>query len=85
MFTDEDPGYSAVESAETGVRIYPTVVSSELYVSGADEPVSFYNLAGGIELTIEPVEGVTVVDLSSLAPGVYIVRTGEYVSRIIKR
>ena len=85
VFTDVDPGYSAVEAAETGVCIYPTLASSVLYVSGAIEPVCLYNLAGRIESITQPVEGVTVVDLSSLAPGIYIVRTGEHVSRIIKR
>ncbi len=84
VFTDEDPGYSAVESAKVDVRIYPTAVSGTLYVSGAEEPVYIYNLAGHTVSVTEAVEGTTAIDMSGLAKGVYLVRTGDRVERVIK-
>ena len=84
VFTDEDPGYSAVESAKVDVRIYPTAVSGTLYVSGAEEPVYIYNLAGHTVSVTEAVEGTTTIDMSGLTKGVYLVRTGDRVERVIK-
>lgn len=84
VFTDEDPGYSAVESAKVDVRIYPTAVSGTLYVSGVEEPVYIYNLAGHTVSVTEAVEGTTAIDMSGLTKGVYLVRTGDRVERVIK-
>ena len=48
VFTDQDPGYTGVESVVSGVRIYPTTVSGELFVCGAESPIYICNLAGHI-------------------------------------
>lgn len=84
VFTDQDPGYTGVESVVSGVRIYPTTVSGELFVCGAESPIYVYNLAGHIVSIIDPTEEITVVDMSRLVAGVYLVRTGDKVVRLVK-
>lgn len=84
VFTDQDPGYTGVESVVSGVRIYPTTVSGELFVCGAESPIYIYNLAGHIVSIIDPTEEITVVDMSRLVAGVYLVRTGDKVVRLVK-
>lgn len=61
VFTDQDPGYTGVESVVSGVRIYPTTVSGELFVCGAESPIYICNLAGHIVSIIDPTEEITVV------------------------
>ena len=68
----------------SGVRIYPTTVSGELFVCGAESPIYICNLAGHIVSIIDPTEEITVVDMSSLVAGVYLVRTGDKVVRLVK-
>lgn len=84
LFTDQDPGYTGVESVVSGVRIYPTTVSGELFVCGAESPIYICNLAGHIVSIIDPTEEITVVDISRLVAGVYLVRTGDKVVRLVK-
>lgn len=84
VFTDQDPGYTGVESVVSGVRIYPTTVSGELFVCGAESPIYICNLAGHIVSIIDPTEEITVVDMSRLVAGVYLVRTGDKVVRLVK-
>lgn len=84
VFTDQDPGYTGVESVASGVRIYPTTVSGELFVCGAESPIYICNLAGHIVSIIDPTEEITVVDMSRLVAGVYLVRTGDKVVRLVK-
>lgn len=43
VFTDQDPRYTGVESVVSGVRIYPTTVSGELFVCGAESPIYICN------------------------------------------
>lgn len=84
VFTDQDPGYTGVESVVSGVRIYPTTVSGELFVCGTESPIYVYNLAGHIVSIIDPAEEITVVDMSRRVAGVYLVRTGDKVVRLVK-
>lgn len=84
VFTDQDPGYTGVESVASGVRIYPTTVSGELFVCGAESPIYICNLAGHIVSIIDPTEEITVVDMSRLVAGVYLLRTGGKVVRLVK-
>lgn len=84
VFTDQDPGYTGVESVVSGVRIYPTTVSGELFVCGAESPIYICNLAGHIVSIIDPTEEITVVDMSRRVAGVYLVRTGDKVVRLVK-
>lgn len=84
VFTDQDPGYTGVESVVSGVRIYPTTVSGELFVCGAESPIYICNLAGHIVSIIDPTEEITVVDMSRLVAGVYLLRTGGKVVRLVK-
>ena len=84
VFSDQDPGYTGVESVVSGVRIYPTTVSGELFVCGAESPIYICNLAGHIVSIIDPTEEITVVDMSRLVAGVYLVRTGDKVVRLVK-
>lgn len=84
VFTDQDPGYTGVESVVSGVRIYPTTVSGELFVCGAESPIYICNLAGHIVSIIDTTEEITVVDMSRLVAGVYLVRTGDKVVRLVK-
>lgn len=86
VLTEEDPGYSAIESTMSAqVRIYPTVVDHQLYVSGAEQTIYLYDLSGHTVSIVEPAEGLTVVEMSQLTQGLYLVRCGDRVERIIKR
>lgn len=86
VLTEEDPGYSAIESTMSAqVRIYPTVVDYQLYVSGAEQTIYLYDLSGHTVSIVEPAEGLTVVEMSQLTQGLYLVRCGDRVERIIKR
>lgn len=84
VFTDQDPGYTAVESVKADVRIYPTAVSGILYVNGAETAIYVYDLAGHIVSVTEAVEGTTMIDMSGLTKGIYLVRTGDRVERVVK-
>ena len=51
---------------------------------GTESPIYAYNLAGHIVSIIDPTEEITVVDMSRLVAGVYLVRTGDKVVRLVK-
>ena len=86
VLTEEDPGYSAIESTMSAqIRIYPTVVDYQLYVSGAEQTIYLYDLSGHTVSIVEPAEGLTVVEMSQFTQGLYLVRCGDRVERIIKR
>lgn len=85
ILTEEKPGGSGVEAVESGVSIYPAVVTDRLCVRGAEQTIYLYNLAGHVVSVTEPVEETTIVDMSRLPQGIYLVRAGEQVFRVVKQ
>ncbi len=74
-----------MEQEMAAVRVYPTCVTEQLYIEGVEDEVFIYNLTGVTVMTAKAIEGMTVLDLSTMPAGVYIVRIGEYTTRIVKQ
>jgi predicted peptidase len=75
------------------ILVYPNPVETELHIQFRDEemetqPVSLRNLTNGVEvmrLLAEPYNTETVLDMSTLSPGQYVLSVGRRKFRIIKR
>ncbi len=68
---------SVAELDKTGVRLYPNPVQNQLFVDVAEGNTQFelYNLAGTLLQAQQLSTGSTAINISTLAKGIYIVRT----------
>lgn len=64
-------------AAATPLKMYPNPASDRLTIEAADaiQSVSVYTIVGQEVLTVLPSDSVSVIDVSSLESGIYIVRT----------
>jgi len=69
-------------SAVTNLRVYPNPSNSRIYILGANEGVSVFNMIGQKVFTEKEVASV---DISNWENGIYFVKSGNSVVKIIKQ
>jgi hypothetical protein len=69
-------------SAGTNLRVYPNPSNSRIYILGATEGVSVFNMIGQKVFTEKEVASV---DISNWENGIYFVKSGNSVVKIIKQ
>lgn len=88
MLTINDGSPVAIEEVEeTQLQVYPNPASNMLYVETAkgDGAVELYNIQGQLVLRQKADEGKTTLRISHLPNGVYVLRCGEKVAKIVKQ
>ncbi len=65
-------------------NIYPNPATTTLYVDGAKGVVSFYNLAGKKVYSFDLAQNY-IIDISSLASGIYLVKVDGHVVKVVKQ
>lgn len=88
MLTVTDGSHVGIEEAKEDVlRVYPNPASDLLMVeidkAGAD--VELYDTRGQLVLRQSAVEGKNALPISHLASGIYVLRCGEKVAKIVKQ
>ena len=81
-----DPSATIVEYNATQLNIYPNPATSELFIEiPFDAPnLEFYDLQGrAILLDVEQQVGTRKVDVQDLTPGIYMIRSGNAIARIV--
>jgi hypothetical protein len=73
VFPPENPDAAPVVAVDNGFKVYPNPAANTLSVYGATNPVEIYTIAGVHVMTIE----TGIADISHLASGIYIVRSGN--------
>ncbi|MCW4468042.1 discoidin domain-containing protein [Flavobacterium sp. MFBS3-15] len=70
--------------AQTGIAVYPNPARGTVNIrSNADYPMALYSITGALLMEQRIIEGENSVDISGLAGGVYLVKIGNNVSRLI--
>ena len=84
-FSVEDVSATAItESSKISVlRVYPNPAKNEITVEGANADILIFSANGGLVSTTKAADKA-VINVSSLADGVYILRSGDTSARIIK-
>ena len=85
-FSPED-AQTAVEDAvapsKPVLKVYPNPAKDEITVEGANDDILIFSANGGLLSTTKAADRA-VINVSSLADGVYILRSGKSAARIIK-
>jgi hypothetical protein len=83
VFSAENVATSAAEFSVVSLKVYPNPAKYEITVEGAEGDVLLFASNGNLVSTTKA-EAKTVVNLSALADGVYVLRCGNGAARIIK-
>lgn len=84
VFSAEDAPTTAISEASASVlKVYPNPAKSEITVEGAENDILIFSANGGLVFTTKAADKA-VINVSSLADGVYILRSGKSAARIIK-
>jgi hypothetical protein len=83
-------GIALDKTAATSLQAYPNpVVNEELIVNNeelrAGERIEVYALGGGLVKTFAAIGTKSVINLSALPAGVYVVRAGNRVAKVVKK
>lgn len=66
-------------------NLLQNVVESKLTIIGAVDDITIYNMGGMMVVHQKPDNGQTVVEVSHLPSGTYVVKTGRQIFRFIKK
>ena len=85
VFSAEDAPATAIaeNSLASVLKVYPNPAKSEITVEGAENDILIFSANGGLVFTTKAADKA-VINVSSLADGVYILRSGKSAARIIK-
>ena len=84
VFSAEDAPTTAIaETSASVLRVYPNPAKNEITIEGASSDIVIFS-ANGTPLMSVKADDKVVFDVSSLADGVYILRSGKSAARIIK-
>ena len=84
VFSDFNaPATSAAESQASKLSVFPNPVSNELTVVGAESDILLFSASGNL-VSRTKAEGKAVISVGSLADGIYVLRSGNSVVRVIK-
>ncbi len=85
VFSAEDAPITAISesSKASALKVYPNPAKNEITVEGASDDILIFSANGGLVSTTKAADK-TVINVSSLADGVYVLRSGKSAARIIK-
>ena len=85
VFSAEDAPITAISesSKASALKVYPNPAKNEITVEGASDDILIFSANGGLVSTTKAADKA-VVNVSSLADGVYVLRSGKSAARIIK-
>ena len=84
VFSAEDaPATAIAETSASALKVYPNPAKNEITVEGASDDILIFSASGGLVSTTKAADKA-VVNVSSLADGVYVLRSGKSAARIIK-
>ena len=71
------------DSKASVLKVYPNPAKNEITVEGAENDILIFSANGNLVSTTKAADK-TVINVSSLADGVYVLRSGDSAARIIK-
>ncbi|MBR2178378.1 MAG: T9SS type A sorting domain-containing protein, partial [Paludibacteraceae bacterium] len=74
---------SEADSKASSLKVYPNPAKNEITVEGANADILIFSANGGLVSTTKAADKA-VINVSSLADGVYVLRSGKSAARIIK-
>jgi len=85
VFSAEDAPITAISesSKASALKVYPNPAKNEITVEGASDDILIFSANGGLVSTTKAADKA-VINVSSLADGVYVLRSGKSAARIIK-
>lgn len=85
VFSAEDAPATAIaeNSSASVLKVYPNPAKNEITVEGASDDILIFSANGGLVSSTKAADKA-VVNVSSLADGVYVLRSGKSAARIIK-
>ena len=85
VFSAENAPATAIAeiSSVSALRVYPNPAKNEITVEGASDDILVFSANGGLISTTKAADKA-VINVSSLADGVYVLRSGKSAARIIK-
>ena len=84
VFSAEDAPTTAIaETSASVLKVYPNPAKNEITIEGASSDIVIFSANGTPVMSVKADDKV-VFDVSSLADGVYILRSGKSAARIIK-
>jgi len=84
VFSAEDAPATAIsETSASALKVYPNPAKNEITVEGAENDILIFSANGNLVSTTKAADKA-VINVSSLADGVYILRSGDSAARIIK-
>ena len=85
VFSAEDAPATAIaeNSSASVLKVYPNPAKNEITVEGASDDILIFSANGGLVSSMKAADKA-VINVSSLADGVYVLRSGKSAARIIK-
>ena len=85
VFSAEDAPATAIaeNSSASVLKVYPNPAKNEITVEGASDDILIFSANGGLVSSTKAADKA-VINVSSLADGVYVLRSGKSAVRIIK-
>ncbi|HCS87580.1 MAG TPA: hypothetical protein DIW30_03950, partial [Bacteroidales bacterium] len=65
------------------LQVYPNPAVENICITGAADIITIYNLAGQIVLRVPAEEGKTIIDITALPAGLYMVRSVGSIAPVI--
>ena len=81
--TENVSAVSDADSKASVLKVYPNPAKNEITVEGAENDILIFSANGNLVSTTKAADK-TVINVSSLADGVYVLRSGDSAARIIK-
>ena len=85
VFSAEDAPITAISesSKASALKVYPNPAKNEITVEGASDDILVFSANGNLVSTTKAADKA-VINVSSFADGVYVLRSGKSAARIIK-
>ena len=81
--TENVSAVSEADSKASVLKVYPNPAKNEITVEGANDDILIFSANGSLVSTTKAADKA-VINVSSLADGVYVLRSGDSSARIIK-
>ena len=81
--TENVSAVSEADSKASVLKVYPNPAKNEITVEGANADILIFSANGGLVSTTKAADKA-VINVSSLADGIYVLRSGDSAARIIK-
>lgn len=85
QFVQKDPSAVKTLSGHTAKPTLLKGVGRQITIIGATADITVYNAGGAVVVHQKPSSGETVIDVSNLPSGTYLVRTGQQTFKFIRK